>query len=130
MAATDRATATDWLKDPGRMYRYDESKLSVTEYPVDCRPLDSYELSPGLIKLHAQGAELEILKGAVQTIRRSHPALMCAFPSHEITAFAAKFGYQPYVYINRKFTPGIAERPVTFTWYLTDHHRTQMPVRI
>jgi FkbM family methyltransferase len=129
MAATNRATATDWLKDSGRMYRFDESKLSVRDYPVECRTLDSYGLSPGLIKLHAQGAELDILKGSTQTIRRSWPALMCAFPSYTFTEFAAQFGYHPYVYNNEQFLPGVAERPVTFTWYLADIHLTHLPIK-
>jgi FkbM family methyltransferase len=129
MAATNLATATDWLKDPGRMYRFDESKLSVMDYPVECRTLDSYGLSPGLIKLHAQGAELDILKGSTETIRQSQPALMCAFPSSTLTEFVAQFGYRPYIYNNGNFFPGIAERPVTFTWYLLGAHLTQLPIK-
>lgn len=129
MAATDRTTATDWLKDPGRMLRFDESKLSVKEYAVQCKTLDSYDLSPKLIKLHAQGAELDILKGAVETIRRSQPAIMCAFASGAFTEFAAQFGYLPYIYKSETFVPGIANRPVTFTWYLADNHRRLAPIR-
>jgi FkbM family methyltransferase len=129
MAATNRATATDWLKDPGRMYHFDESKLSVRDHSVECRTLDSYALSPGLIKLHAQGAELDILKGSTETIRRSQPALMCAFPSHAFTEFAALLGYRPYVCNNGQLLPGVAERPVTFTWYLADIHLTDLPIK-
>ncbi len=105
MAATDFATATDWLKDRGRMLRFDESKLSVAECAVECKTLDSYDLSPSLIKLHAQGAELDILKGAVETIDRSRPALMCAFASSPISEFTAQFGYRPYIYKDEKFVP-------------------------
>ncbi|MEH2510511.1 FkbM family methyltransferase [Nitrobacteraceae bacterium AZCC 1564] len=129
MAATDRATATDWLKDPGRMLRFDENKVDVKEYAVACKTLDSYNLSPSLIKLHAQGAELDILKGSIETIRRSRPALMCAFATNAFTELAAQFGYLPYIYKNETFFPGIAQRPVTFTWYLSDHHRPLTPIK-
>lgn len=128
MAATDRKTATEWLADSGRMYRFDETKLTVTEHAVECRTLDSYGLSPQLIKLHAQGAELDILKGARQTIQQHLPALMCAFPTPAVMGFLANLGYRPYVYGHECFTPGTAIRPVTFTWYLTDSHKRRVPI--
>jgi FkbM family methyltransferase len=128
MAATDRKTATEWLNDSGRMYRFDEAKLAVAEHAVECRTLDSYKLSPQLIKLHTQGAELDILKGARQTVQQHRPALMCAFPTPTVTDFLADLGYRPYVYGHECFTPGIAIRPVTFTWYLTDSHTGHVPI--
>jgi FkbM family methyltransferase len=128
MAATDRKTATEWLNDSGRMYRFDETKLTVAEHAVECRTLDSYGLSPQLIKLHTQGAELDILKGARQTVQQHRPALMCAFPTPAVTGFLANLGYRPYVYGHECFTPGTAIRPVTFTWYLTDSHTYHVPI--
>jgi FkbM family methyltransferase len=128
MAATDRKTATEWLADSGRMYRFDETKLTVAEHAVECRTLDSYRLSPRLIKLHTQGAELDILKGSLQTVQQHRPALMCAFPTPAVTSFLANFGYRPYIYGHECFTPGTAIRPVTFTWYLTDSHVYRVPI--
>ncbi len=37
MSATTYETATEWLTDPGRMYLYDRTKLSVQECPVACK---------------------------------------------------------------------------------------------
>lgn len=128
MAATDRKTATEWLADSGRMYRFNERKLSVAEHVVDCGTLNSYGLSPLLIKLHTQGAELEILKGAIQTIRQHRPALMCAFPGAAVSEFLGSLAYRPYVYDHDCFTPGIAIQPVTFTWYLTEDHMQHLPL--
>jgi FkbM family methyltransferase len=122
MAATSREAATEWLADSGRMYRFDETKLTVEEHPVECRTLDSFELSPRLIKLHAQGAELDILKGAQRTIERHRPAMMCAFPGRAVTEFVHELDYRPYIYCQGRFSPGSAKPPVTFTWYLTADH--------
>ncbi len=123
MAATSFDEATEWLKDPGRMYRFDERKLTVQKYKVLCKAFDSYGLAPVLVKLHAQGAELDILKGSLETLKKQRPALMCAFPPPAVTEFLAGFGYKPYVFSERLFNPGVAPRSVTFTWYLTDAHR-------
>ncbi|TYO61098.1 FkbM family methyltransferase [Bradyrhizobium hipponense] len=122
MAATSYKEATEWLKNPGRMYRFDERKLTVREHRVACKMLDSLGLAPALIKLHAQGAELDILKGAQGILKQQKPALMCAFPSPALTEFLADLGYCPHVYDHGRFKSGVAPPSVTFTWYLTDAH--------
>lgn len=128
MSALSREAATDWLRDPGRMYRFDEAKLTVHEHPVECRSLDSFALAPRLIKLHAQGAELDILEGAKNTLRLHRPALMCAFPMPAVSEFTDQFGYKPYIYHDGCFVPGTARPPVTFTWYLMDEHARSVPL--
>lgn len=126
MSATSKAEATEWLCDPGRMFRFDESKLTVHECPVKCATLDSFQLLPGLIKLHAQGAELDILKGAQVTLSSLKPALMCAFPTAELTNFVQQFDYRPYFHTSDRFAPGVARQGVTFTWFLTSEHLRQL----
>jgi FkbM family methyltransferase len=121
MATTSRDEATLWLRDGGRMFRFDERLLSVEEHRVECRTLDSFALSPALIKLHAQGAELDILQGACDTLRR-RPALMCAFVRPAIVDFLQGFGYRPYVCRRDGFVPGVAAFNTTFTWFLTCGH--------
>jgi FkbM family methyltransferase len=127
MPATDRATATEWLKNPGRMLYFDEALLKVSEVSVDCRTLDSFGLAPSLIKLHAQGAELSILKGAKETVLRHKPALMCAFPSAEVTKLLTGWGYRSYVFAGGRLNPGVAQPPMTFTWYLAKAHISNLP---
>jgi FkbM family methyltransferase len=128
MSATDYKEATEWLRDPGRMLLFNEAKLSVKEHPVECRTLDSFGLAPRLVKLHAQGAEFEILKGSQATVEQHRPALMLAFASTAVDALLCSWRYRPYDYRNGYFTPGIAARPRTFTWYLTDDHLSHAPV--
>ena len=129
MSATDYQAATEWLRDPGRMLLFSETKLSVEQHPVECRTLDSFGLAPCLVKLHAQGAELDILKGSQDTIERHRPALMFAFASTAVSGLLGDWQYRPYDHRNGYFTPGIAEQPRTFTWYLTDDHLSRVPVR-
>jgi FkbM family methyltransferase len=44
--------------------------------------LDSYELSPDWLKIDAEGAELHILQGGEQTIRRSRPRILLEHHLH------------------------------------------------
>jgi len=123
MSATSYEAATEWLRDSGRMLFFDKGKLSVKQHPVECKMLDSFGLAPCLIKLHAQGAEFEILQGSRQTIQQHNPALMCAFPTAEVNRLLSDWGYRPHTYSKPGFKPGMAERPLTFTWYLTPNHQ-------
>jgi FkbM family methyltransferase len=128
MSATDYKSATEWLRDPGRMLLFDEARLSVKEYPVECNTLDSFELAPRLIKLHAQGAEFDILKGSQTTIAQHRPALMVAFPSAAVDVLLGVWRYRAYDYRHGHFVPGMAMQPRTFTWYLTEEQVSRVPV--
>jgi len=122
IVARDRNAAIDWLYEPGAIYRFDERKLTVREYLIPCRTLDSFRLSPTLIKLNARGAEFSILQGASETLGQSKPVLMCAGASAEITMFLTRLGFSPYVFGSLGFAAGVAIHPMTYTWYLTRHH--------
>ncbi|MFK4578004.1 FkbM family methyltransferase [Bradyrhizobium ottawaense] len=129
MSATNYKDATEWLRDPGRMLIFNEAKLSVKEHPVECRTLDSLALAPCLVKVHAQGAEFDILKGSRATIEQYRPALMLAFATPEVDTLLGGWHYRPYDYRQGYFTRGIAPRPRTFTWYLTEDHLRRVLVR-
>lgn len=120
MSATTREDAIDWLRDHGRMFRFDAHRLSVEERWIERRTLDSFALTPALVKLHAQGAELDILRGAADTLRRASPDIMCAFPTPDVIDFLEALNYRPYRFLNGTFVPGQAGSRATFTWFLTD----------
>jgi FkbM family methyltransferase len=120
MAALTYDGATSWLRDPTRMAYFNETILTVQEYAVPCKTLDSFNLCPTLIKLHTQKTEMDVLKGAQETLRRCSPALMCAFVSPEIVNFLSGFDYRPYFYKDGRLQPGCANPyDTTFTWFFT-----------
>jgi FkbM family methyltransferase len=129
MSATDYEAATEWLNDPGRMFLFDATKLSVAEKVVERKTLDSFGLAPILVKVHAQEAEFDILNGAQKTIEQHRPALMVAFPTSEVNDLLGNWQYRPYDCRNGHFEAGIAKQPRTFTWYLTADHLEGLPVR-
>jgi FkbM family methyltransferase len=123
MAATNRQAATEWLSDPNRMFCYDQRKLKVEECKIECKTLDSFNLAPLVIKLHAQMAEVSILKGARQTIEQHKPALICAFPSAELIEMCRDMGFRPYGYSKGTLVrDAISSSEKTFTWFLTERH--------
>jgi FkbM family methyltransferase len=123
MGATTRQAATEWLSDPNRMFCYDHRKLKVAECQVVCRTLDSFNLAPTVIKLHAQAAEVSILRGARQTIDQHKPALMCAFPSVDVIDLCRDMGFNPYAYRNGTLVQDAISPPErTFTWFLMEKH--------
>lgn len=43
---------------------------------IELRTLDSFHLAPDFIKIDVEGYELAVIKGAVETIQRSHPTII------------------------------------------------------
>lgn len=52
------------------------SSICTNGDKMQARPLDSFDLSPTIIKIHTEGSELDILKGAQETIARQKPIIM------------------------------------------------------
>ena len=51
---------------------------------TDVKTLDSFQLSPNLIKIDVEGAEMAVLQGSLKTIERSHPRLIIETHSKEL----------------------------------------------
>lgn len=84
-------------------------RVPVQTLYVDCVPLDSIvapEDAPDFIKIDTQGAELEILKGAVKLLENGNPLVLAetwctevyaGMPlTHDVMAFMYKLGYQVF----------------------------------
>ena len=65
---------------------------------VDFRTLDSYKIKPNLIKIDVEGFELDVLEGAVETIKDYHPKIIIETHSKELEKrtkeFLSKFDYR------------------------------------
>lgn len=72
-------------------------ELHLQESVVDIRRGDDLDLSPDVIKIDVEGAELDVLVGLQGTIGRSLPALLVENSDwNGVTPFLAGLGYQPF----------------------------------
>ncbi len=58
--------------------------------------LDNFKLNPSFIKIDVEGSELKVLKGAVDTIRRSRPNLLIEDNDERIDKFLADLNYKSF----------------------------------
>lgn len=96
--------ARDWLK--GRLWKFDVKHLSIRELTCHIKTLDELSLTPYFIKIDVQGFELEVLKGAKQTLKNHTPILLIEDINEQITGFLEEFGYKFYYYEKGKFHRG------------------------
>ena len=76
------------------------SRFSKKEIPVNCRPIDSLNLTNvDFIKMDTEGFVLPVLQGMTETIRSNHPFLMIEFNNlcfnrRECVNYIKSLGYQ------------------------------------
>jgi hypothetical protein len=105
------------------MYRYRPERLEIVTEHVEIRTLDSYGLDPDIVKIDVQGAERQVVEGAVETLERTHPVLLVEAPSADVIDVVAHFGYRPYAYTGRRLVEGAQGDPNTF--FITDSRLRQ-----
>lgn len=68
---------------------------SLCKTKVRLRTLDSFKLNPDIIKIDVQGHEIDVLRGAVKTIKRSLPLLFIEnnCMSKEVIQYLHNFNY-------------------------------------
>lgn len=100
-------------------YAHAESNIDAAQYSVskesrdssdirvEVKPLDSLVQNADLIKIDAEGMEMEVLKGAVRLIERNHPTIFCEINYGQLwrhgaspallERFLRKHGYSLYI---------------------------------
>lgn len=85
------------IEDTGRGKTIDKETIEITT-------LDSYHISPDLIKIDVEGYELEVLQGGEKTIEKFRPTIVCEVSDNNyrrlgkstqrIFDFMRKYGYE------------------------------------
>ncbi|MGH8868265.1 MAG: FkbM family methyltransferase [Actinomycetes bacterium] len=106
LASFDREAASTWL-GPDTVLGFRPDRLHVAEHRLPLRPLDSYGLSPDIVKIDVQGLEPAVIRGGLETIKRSKPILMVeAEPAGgEADTLLAPLGYRLVGYRDGRFVP-------------------------
>lgn len=76
---------------------FQNSERELISESVDIKKLDDYKLSPNLIKIDTQNYELEVLKGAEETLKKCKPILIIEVgkgkPLRDIQDYLDQFNY-------------------------------------
>ena len=77
------------------------SRIRYVEFKILTTTIDDLGVVPHIIKFDIQGAELNALKGATQTLTASSPDLLVeiTFAEGSLIEYLAGFGYKPYLYV-------------------------------
>ncbi|MGD0260554.1 MAG: FkbM family methyltransferase [Verrucomicrobiota bacterium] len=95
----------DWLKP--RIWGFDDARLTMIESVWRIRRLDDLRISPLFIKVDVEGAELDVIRGGLNTIERCQPAILLEGVSFdgELKNLLRPMGYQMY-----RFQRGVFSR--------------------
>lgn len=116
--ATVEPDVRNWFNRE-RFFFFNPRRVSVQQFAVPARTLDSYNLTPALIKLTAQRSEISILRGARETVQKHRPVILAAWPWDEEVSILRTYGYCAYGYDRGHFHRGTIRE---FTWFLLQEH--------
>lgn len=119
LASVHHDEAAGWL-NADRIIGFHERHVSVKTSTVEALPLDHFNVRPSVLKLTAQRAEIDILRGAEATLAASDPIIISAWPWPELLDDLAARGYSPYQF-KGDFRPGLDEHSY-FQWFFSRQH--------
>ena len=105
LASLDEAEAKNWL-NPDSMAFFDPAKLVLDKYDVPIRTLDSYNLTPDIVKIDVQGLEPQVVRGGLETFRRAKPVTIIETPNRELVTLLGGLGLDAYRWTGERLVPG------------------------
>lgn len=107
LSSFKKSEATGWLAT--RLWNYNERKLSVKKVRCEVLTLDSFNYKPYFVKIDVQGFEIQVLKGAKNTIKKYEPILLIESIDEESKEFLKAFNYDFYNYHDGSLRKGEGE---------------------
>jgi FkbM family methyltransferase len=93
-----------------------ETEVSTIENQVSFNTLDNLELTPFLIKIDVEGAELEVLTGSLNAIKKYNPVILLEIQNEtsyqSIKALLSTYGYKN-IDTSKKFTYPINNKVIS-----------------
>jgi len=99
LASLDYEKAFTWLSSR-TLFFFSEQDITVQRYEIQSKTLDSLKLQPFFIKIDVQGFELNVIKGALETIKQHSPVFLIESlgKKSEIMSILNGFGYRMYAF--------------------------------
>ena len=80
-------------------FYFKKKKFKFKKTEITIKKLDSFKLNPDIIKIDTENYELNIILGAIKTIKKYKPIIMIENPSKKINVILDKLNYQKYQYL-------------------------------
>lgn len=94
LASLNFESASKWLVY--RLWHFNQNKLKIEQVNCEVRKLDDFGYNPYFIKIDVQGHELQVLKGAENTLAKYRPILLIEAINEQIIQFLSRFDYSFY----------------------------------
>lgn len=87
-------SAFEWLQEG--MWNFNEKLLKIQKHSCEVQPLDHYEFNPYFVKIDVEGFELDVIKGAMNTISKHLPILLIEDITYDIIELLSPLNYKFY----------------------------------
>jgi FkbM family methyltransferase len=120
-ATLQREVAEDFLS-PEYFAWFREGRATIVEYTIDVRTLDSFGLAPDILKIDAEGAATNVVRGGRRTIRDHRPILLVEDADDDVAAELADLGYRAARFDLKDGSLHLGERGNPNTFFIVDDH--------
>ncbi len=100
LSSFSKERAESWLNSQS-VWKFNRELLRVEAHACHIEVLDKYALEPFFLKIHVQGFELDVLRGAKQTIEAHSPVLLMA-NNEDADLWLRKAGWTQFRYVGGK----------------------------